>query len=142
MDYMELTAPCGLDCFNCPLYLAKDNPAIRKGVAQKMNLPEEKAFCDGCRANEGIIRIIGKTETCGTYKCVKERGIHTCAECEDQFPCDRLQPYADKANVVPHNTKLFNLCLIRKMGLESWAKEKAAQVKRDYYQKELVVCEP
>ena len=25
MDYKQMTAPCGLDCFNCPAYLAKDN---------------------------------------------------------------------------------------------------------------------
>lgn len=41
--------------------------------------------------------------------------------------------YADKAAEVPHNTKVFNLCLIKKMGFGTWAKEKAGKVKRTYF---------
>jgi hypothetical protein len=33
----------------------------------------------------------------------------------------------------PHNTKVFNLCLIKRMGVASWAQEKAASVKKTYY---------
>jgi len=40
-------------------------------------------------------------------------------------PCDHLHPYADMGTTKPHDLKVFNLCLIKKMGLESWAKEKA-----------------
>ena len=32
----------------------------------------------------------------------------------DQFLCDNLHPYADKAGPVLHNIKVFNLCLINK----------------------------
>jgi len=38
---------------------------------------------------------------------------------------------------VPHNTKVFNLALIRKMGLEKWAQEKARSVKRTYFKGKL-----
>jgi len=34
---------------------------------------------------------------------------------------------------VPHNTKVFNLCLIKKMGLEAWAETKAKNVKHTYF---------
>lgn len=37
------------------------------------------------------------------------------------------------ASEVPHNTKVFNLALIRKMGLEKWAQEKAKLVKETYF---------
>jgi len=37
------------------------------------------------------------------------------------------------ASKVPHNTKVFNLCLIKKMGLEKWATEKAKSVKDTYF---------
>jgi hypothetical protein len=37
------------------------------------------------------------------------------------------------ASQVPHNTKVFNLCLIKKMGLESWAETKAKNVKSTYF---------
>jgi hypothetical protein len=50
------------------------------------------------------------------------------------FNCIVLHPYADKASELPHNTKVFNLCLIKRMGLESWAKDKAKKVKNEYFQ--------
>lgn len=37
------------------------------------------------------------------------------------------------ASVLPHNTKVFNLALIRKMGWEKWAQEKAKLVREKYY---------
>jgi hypothetical protein len=31
MDVKSVTAPCGMDCFNCPMFvLKKESPAIRK----------------------------------------------------------------------------------------------------------------
>jgi hypothetical protein len=76
--------------------------------------------------------FMGMTEPCNVYKCIREKGINLCTECAD-FPCDHLHPYADRASLVPHNTKVFNLCLIRKMGLESWAEHKADSVKKTYF---------
>jgi len=64
----------------------------------------------------------------------KTKGLGLCSECGD-FPCDNLHPYANMATDLPHNIKVFNLSLIRKMGLESWAKTKAAQVREDYFHK-------
>ena len=67
MDYTQMTALCGRDGFNCPLYLPMDN-------------------------------------------------------------CNYLHPVADKASELPHNTKLFNLLLIKKMGVDAWAEKKAKGV--------------
>ena len=53
----------------------------------------------------------------------------------NEFPCDNLHPYADKATDLPHNIKVFNLCLIKKMGLEQWAKTKASEVRKIYFTK-------
>jgi RNA polymerase sigma factor (sigma-70 family) len=36
---------------------------------------------------------------------------------------------------LPHNIKVFNLCLINKMGLEEWAKTKASEVRKIYFTK-------
>ena len=69
---------------------------------------------------------------CDVYKCTNQKGIRFCYECPD-FPCDYLHPYADQASVRPHNTEVFNLCLIKKMGLEQWAKDKAMSVKRNNF---------
>lgn len=132
MDYRHMTAPCGLDCFNCPMYLARKNEDLRAKLAARMNLPLEKAQCRGCRNEGGTIPFLGMTEPCRVFGCIQEKGLDFCFECPD-FPCDHLHPYADRAAEVPHNTKVFNLCLIKKMGLEAWAEEKARQVKSTYF---------
>jgi hypothetical protein len=132
VDYRQMTSPCGLDCFNCSMFLANEDLTLRAGLAEKLNLPYEEAACGGCRNDRGTIGFLGSTEPCDVYKCTSRQGIAFCCECLD-FPCDHLHPYADKASVRQHNTKVFNLCLIRKMGLESWAKDKALRVKETYF---------
>jgi len=132
MDYTQMTAPCGLDCFNCPMYLANENEKLRNIIAERLNIPIEKAVCGGCRNENGTIAFLNMTEPCSVYKCSENRGINFCYNCSE-FPCDYLHPYADKASQFPHNTKVFNLCLIKKMGLEAWAKEKAKAVKDTYF---------
>jgi len=136
MDYANLTAPCGLDCFNCPMYAAQENEKLRAMIAQRFDISPDKAQCPGCRAQGGIIDFFDWTEPCKVWRCIEPKGLHNCSECGD-FPCDHLHPYADLAAERPHNTKVFNLALIKKMGLEPWAKEKAAQVKETYYQGKL-----
>jgi len=133
MDFREMTAPCGLDCFNCPGYLANENEEIRKQVSAKVaqcGLPSEDITCKGCRKENGICPL--RTEPCKVFKCVSSKGIESCADCSD-FPCDSLQPYAEHASELPHNMKVFNLALIRKMGVEKWAQEKAKSVRDTYF---------
>ena len=132
MDYQHMTAPCGLDCFNCPMYLAIENEELRTRVSENMSIPFEKAVCQGCRDENGTIGFLDMTEPCNVYKCITAKGISFCSDCSD-FPCDHLHPYADQASEKPHNTKVFNLCLIKKMGVESWAENKARSVKRTYF---------
>jgi len=141
MDYLRLTAPCGLDCFNCAMYRAAfDEEAMAevKRLARLHGVDPEMALCKGCRDQGGCIALHanvsqrGEGEPCGAYACTKEKGLDFCYECDD-FPCDHLHPYCDRADKVPHNTKVYNLCLIKKMGLEKWAEEKAAQVRETYF---------
>jgi hypothetical protein len=137
MDFREMTAPCGLDCFNCPFYLANDSEELRKQMAlrvQGYGIPYEEAYekvaCKGCRKRNGVPPF--GTEPCKVFKCISSKGIESCADCSD-FPCDNLQPYADHASEFPHNMKMFNLALIRKMGVEKWAQEKAKSVRDTYF---------
>jgi hypothetical protein len=132
MDYARMTAPCGLDCFNCPMYLANEDPKLREKIGANLGINPEMASCRGCREESGTIAFLGMKEPCQVFKCAEARGVRFCFEC-DEFPCDHLHPYADRASQVPHNTKVFNLCLIKKMGLEQWAAEKAQSVKGTYF---------
>jgi hypothetical protein len=127
-----MTAPCGIDCWNCPVYLAQEDVGLKSKIAQNMNIPIEQTSCRGCRDEKGVIPFLNMNEPCKVYRCTNEKGIGFCYECSD-FPCDSLHPFADKASVVPHNTKVFNLCLIKKMGLESWAETKAKNVRSTYF---------
>ncbi|MBN1614153.1 MAG: DUF3795 domain-containing protein [Deltaproteobacteria bacterium] len=138
MDYLQMTAPCGLDCFNCPLFAASTNEDLQKLIAQRLNIPLENAKCSGCRNENGTIAAVGMTGPCKVYRCISERGYSFCCDCPD-FPCDHLHPYADLAAQRPHNTKVFNLCLIKKMGVEAWAEKKAKEVRDTYYKGKLVL---
>ena len=141
MDYFLMTAPCGLDCFNCPFYLYPDDPEAKAQIEQwsrEYNIPLEIMTCEGCRNHDGRIPIhihhFGESHRCAAYECAQGKGHLFCGDCEE-FPCDHLHPYADKADELPHNIKVFNLCLIRKMGVEKWAESKAAEVRAAYFKK-------
>jgi hypothetical protein len=72
------------------------------------------------------------TEPCNVHKCITKKGLSFCSDFSD-FPCDHLHPYADMASERPHNTKVFNLGLIKKMGVEPWARTKAKSVRDTYF---------
>jgi len=124
MDYIHMTAPCGLPCFECYLYLANENQEIRTMVSKELAIPVEQAVCKGCRNVHGQPAHLPMP--CNVYPCTEKKGIKFCCDCSD-FPCDYLHPYADNAKMW-HNTKVFHLCLIRRMGLEVWAQNKAKSV--------------
>ncbi|MFX1379279.1 MAG: DUF3795 domain-containing protein [Promethearchaeota archaeon] len=94
----EWHAPCGIFCKRCP------------GV--------ESFGCKGCRAQEGQIH---KFPVCKTYKCVTRKGFEFCYEC-NEFPCEMLQPIVKFEIFEPHNSKVYNLVMIQKYGLEEWNK--------------------
>lgn len=141
MDCFQLTAPCGLDCFNCDFFLAHENPEAKSRVeklAEKFKVPAERMLCSGCRNHDGQIPIqklfFGEAHRCAAYECSKSEGVRFCGDC-DRFPCDNLHPYADRAGELPHNIKVFNLCLIKRMGVEKWAESKASEVRKAYFTK-------
>ena len=141
MNFHQMTAPCGLDCFNCTFFLASGFSGAKPQIEQwseEYNIPLEIMECKGCRYHDGKIPLqiylFGELHRCATYECTKSKGLHICGNCED-FPCDNLHPYADKAENLPHNIKVFNLCLINKMGLEKWAESKASDVRHTYFTK-------
>ncbi len=128
MDYRHLTAPCGLPCFTCYLFLANDDAHMRRLVSQELGLPPEQAVCPGCRALQG--KPAHLPMPCRVFPCAAAQNVDFCCDCGD-FPCDLLQPYYDQAKMW-HNTKVFQLCLIKKLGLQTWAQSKAKQVLEAY----------
>ncbi len=143
-----MTAPCGIPCFECVAFKAKSNETIKKQLSERLGLDYDKSDCIGCRNRngkgflseinnifpDGKCLLMNEKGYCKIYLCVEERQIHNCSEC-DEFPCENLQPLADRANRIPHNLKVYNLSLIRKLGLETWANEKAGKIWKDYMTK-------
>ena len=119
-----MTAPCGLPCFECYLYFVQFDQRLAELIAEFLNLSPDEAKCKGCRAENG--KCAHLPMECRVYKCIEKTNMKTCDECKD-FPCVYLHPYRDQAEKW-HNTKVYNLCLIKKLDLEKWAKEKAGSV--------------
>ena len=122
----RMTSPCGLPCFHCPAHLAKSHPEILEKVVATLGVSPDNATCEGCRPHQGRIPLLNPEKTCAIFLCARERGIDFCHQCDD-FPCGRLQPYADQAHF-PHNMKMYQLCMMKKLGLEQWADEEAAKI--------------
>ena len=132
-----LTAPCGLDCFNCELYEHNLTPKLAEMIHTKMSVPKEEIGCKGCRQQDGKhFHLL--PEGCATLECAKAKDVVLCCECSD-FPCDFLAPIADQAARYPHNMKLFNLCRIKKVGIDRWIEEEAGQIRKKYFTGKFIV---
>jgi len=119
-------APCGIDCVNCEMFAANGRSDVWERVATMLGKTPEDVKCKGCR-EQGGCSIHGN---CKTLACVMKKGLESCHLCES-FPCTYLLPMADRANNVPHNMKVFNLCRIRLLGEEGFLRE--AKVNRQKY---------
>jgi len=127
-DRTFLVAPCGIDCGNCSLNMSKDDPSVIDRLVAR-GIPREKLPCPGCRSIGGDCPVIsGK---CETFACVQQKGVDYCYECAD-FPCSKLCPSSQRADVLPHNMKVFNLCTIERLGVEGFVKV-SGDLERRYF---------
>jgi len=126
-----LIAPCGLYCGECPLYLAHIDDSLRNKIAENQGIPAEDVFvCKGCRAMKGIIAISSGETACETYTCaMNDKKVEFCYECAD-FPCLKLAPCADRAQELPHNTKVYNLVLLQKNGIDSFIEKYRERIRQ------------
>ena len=127
-ERINLVAPCGIDCGTCELYLCKENQQLFAYLVGK-GIPQEKLPCTGCRDMKGHCPVIGNQ--CASYACATEQNVDFCFDCRD-FPCSKLNPSADRADVLPHNLKVFNLCTIRRDGVEGFI-ELSTDIKSRYF---------
>ena len=126
-----LISPCGLYCGSCTRYRARSDEALRKKMAEREGIAvEEVRLCVGCRQSGGMASR--GDVACDTYACaVDAKEVEFCYECED-FPCLKLAPCADRAQGIPHNTKIYSLILLQKLGLDAWLEEYETRL-RQYY---------
>jgi len=125
----RLSAPCGLDCFNCEIYEENITGEMKEQFALKIRKDPEEVPCKGCRLENGC-KHLGKP--CETLKCIEDKELEFCFQCET-FPCVKLQPAKDGSDRFPHNYKLFNLCRMKTVGVEKWAEEEAKLIRQRYF---------
>ena len=130
----KLVAPCGLDCGSCEFYLSKHNNDILEYLVSK-GIPKAILPCNGCRNIDGKCPIV-QTD-CATYNCAKSKSVEFCFDC-NEFPCSMLNPTADRANILPHNLKVFNLCTIKRAGLDNFISQ-SGKIKLSYYKGKMVI---
>jgi hypothetical protein len=106
-------------------------------IHQKYGVPKQDIPCKGCRQQDGRHYHL-KAGGCATLDCVKTRGVAFCCDCVD-FPCALLAPLADGASFYPHNMKVYNLCRIKKIGLERWIEEEAGLIRKRYFTHKFIV---
>jgi hypothetical protein len=135
MDKRYLTAPCGLDCFNCGTYEGNITEDVKKQVSEFLKIPVEETSCKGCRGENGHC-IFGPGQQCATWDCVQEKGLSFCHECGD-FPCELLAP-TQKGAAFPHNMKVYNLCRMKLLGLDGWIEE-SDNIRNRYFSGEFLV---
>ena len=94
----KLLGYCGIDCAQCPAYVATqadDQEAKDRLLAEwrvQFNSPEmppEAVTCDGCTSSE---RLGGYCALCEVRKCGVEKGVATCAACAD-YGCATLEAF-------------------------------------------------
>jgi Protein of unknown function (DUF3795) len=91
----QMIAFCGLDCLQCPAYIATqaDDDEKRRETALmwskvfKTDISIDKINCDGCNADDG--RLFHHCSVCEIRACAREKGLANCAHCDD-FACTRL----------------------------------------------------
>ncbi len=96
----DLIAGCGLNCAECIAFRAtRDNDdSLRQEAVDKWSSPEypltiDDINCEGCKRNGIHFKFC---ENCSVRKCVAEKGVETCAHC-DQYICDTLETFLSEA---------------------------------------------
>ncbi len=102
----KLAAPCGLYCGVC-------SDLVLDGV------------CHSCGCECGQCAAGPHRHACDIYRCVTERRLESCAECDD-FPCTRIIQFAYDPIWRTHLPVLENLRRIRHIGVEAWLDEQEA----------------
>ena len=135
MDKRNLTAPCGLDCFNCPTFRDNISEEQKATLAAFLKIPVEETPCNGCRDEKGNCKFADKNHST-TWDCALKKGVDYCFECSD-FPCGLFRPTHKGANY-PHNMKVYNLCRMKLVGIDNWIEE-SKEIRKLYYEGEFKV---
>jgi hypothetical protein len=94
----KMIAFCGLDCGECPTFLAtrENDDQKRKEVAELWSKQYQSQFkpedinCDGCLSGNG--RLFIHCSVCEIRLCGREKAVKNCGHCHD-YPCQKLDSF-------------------------------------------------
>jgi hypothetical protein len=112
----SLIAYCGINCAECPAYIAtqENDNAKRRQVAeewQKMfnpNIKPEDINCDGCTSTGKL--VFAFCNECKIRLCAIEKQVTNCAHCPS-YACDQLKEFH---KMMPNHKAQDNLESLRK----------------------------
>jgi hypothetical protein len=113
----QLLAYCGLDCSQCPAYIATQADDIPKltSLAQEWfdgSTDHTLILCDGCRVNGGGAdhRIMLWCGECPTRACAIDHGLENCAFCDD-YGCQKLGMVFEQSQDAKNNLERIRATL-------------------------------
>jgi hypothetical protein len=94
----EMIAYCGIQCDKCDTFIATkhDDNTKRQEIASKWSKQFNSEFtpdqinCVGCKSEDGPLFFY--CSSCEIKKCATQKGVLTCAHCED-FGCETLEQF-------------------------------------------------
>ena len=89
-DKKELTAPCGLDCFNCELYEKNLTDNLAGLIHDKLGVPEDQIACKGCRRQDGARCVAHRSMEVGNREAIPSCRIRSLAQAMDRRKDIRL----------------------------------------------------
>ena len=101
----ENIAYCGLDCNQCPAFIAKqtNDQDLREKTAKEWSgggfvVTPDQVNCTGCHEAENQFFHCNQ---CVVRNCAHEKGVTTCADCNDYSCTDKLEALWNQLNI-PH----------------------------------------
>lgn len=93
---MDNKSYCGIDCLDCPVYIAtiNDDDDLRRKTAEEWGalynreFKKEDIVCYGCKSDKLFILC----EKCDIRECNIEKEINTCSQCTI-YPCNRIKKF-------------------------------------------------
>jgi hypothetical protein len=114
-----MIAYCGLDCQECPVYVATrtNDDELRLETALEWSelyaehigvqaLKLEEMNCEGCRTSSGGRLFVG-CRNCPLRACGRQRKVSTCAACEGYGECEMLAGFLAQVPEAAANLERF-----------------------------------
>lgn len=119
-----LLGPCGIYCGSCDIRVActtgdrEAQQEIADWLNQRYNAgcTAAEIRCGGCHGPPDVHWSVD----CKVLKCATERGVTTCAECEDYAECGTLESFYRSGD---YGKAKAVLARIHEIGLEAWIEE-------------------